>query len=333
MNDDEIEPSWDAGSVAQLKKARLMDLTHEIISTDRDTSHEDPAQLTVQTSSLYTTYPTPIENLTTKHLRILLAPKPVIPRAWDPTDPNDHFGKLYATNTQSEYMAAMRTAFEDVKHHTIPAHMQDVLYKILTSGLNLGHNKTFVKARNPAHQTPIETLEETFLQGHLASELWKTVIKRWNIATHQNIEYTDIKATLLGDRGVESQAATRGLWRLLRTAVIWTLHKSKKAVAEGSDAQKRATSSSALLQDTQKTLQGLMIGAWVQRQPSDTQLWEYWNEAGWIIKRPQGRVVTILDCPPSRKASHTNLNGQSITRITYCTQTGPGLSPQMKTRS
>jgi hypothetical protein len=104
---------------------------------------------------------------------------------------------------------------------------------------------------------------------------------------------------------------------LLRTAVIWTLHKSKKAIAEGSDAQKKATSSSALFQHTQKTLQGLIIGAWVQRQPSDIQLWEYWNEAGWIQKRPQGRVVTILDCPPSRKASHTNLTGQSIIRITY----------------
>ena len=58
-----------------------------------------------------------------------------LPRAFDCTSPNDHYGKLYAHLSPVDLRAKMMQIAKDLQHEAVPPKLQDDLRRVATSSM------------------------------------------------------------------------------------------------------------------------------------------------------------------------------------------------------
>ena len=284
-------PSWHEGNAADLREARNRWLSHEIVAISPDTCHEPLEDLCMQPSGITRRHPTRADHLKHTHLRDMLTNQcAIVPRAWDHRDAHEHFARLYAALNPKEYGTTMRRIFRSARHHMIPPYVQDVLYKILVSGHNIGPNKRR-GAEAKCSCGMDETLEHAFAQCNTVKTLWLMVVARWNDATGQTLDAKDLRVTLLGDRGDQEHAITEHLWNMTRAATIWIVHKTGKARREGST---KTTTAAAMLTSVKQMLQRLVASAWTTRQSGDNDAWAAWRNEHWITVRRHSAHVRVL---------------------------------------
>ena len=115
--------------------------------------------------------------------------------------------------------------------------MQDVLYKTLVSGHNIGGVKqkdehAMCARCRLAGRRVEETLEHAYATCSAVAMLWAVVLRRWNAATGQALDATDLRVTLLGDRGEQTHALSEGLWRMVHASTVWAVHCAAKGARE-----------------------------------------------------------------------------------------------------
>ena len=65
--------------------------------------------------------------------RVKLSMEWELPRAFDCTSPNDHYGKLYAHLSPVDFRAKMLQIAKDLQHEAVPPKLQDDLRRVATS--------------------------------------------------------------------------------------------------------------------------------------------------------------------------------------------------------
>ena len=283
--------SWTDGTPADLREARRQHLEYEIVSECLDTCHQPLDDLCLQPAGITKRHPTRVSTLKQSHMRDMLTTQTaILPRAWDPRDPHEHFAHLYAELTPMEYTATMRRIFKLARHHDIPPYMQDVLYKNLVSGHHIGpHKRRGIEALCACGQP--ETLEHAYALCQTVQTLWGMIINRWNAATNQSLDSTDLRVTLLGDRGTQQHAITEHLWNLTHAATIWVIHKTAKTRREN---REKTVSAAAMLTSTRQTLQRLITAAWINKTPGEHDTWSAWRTERWVTIRNQRAHAQIL---------------------------------------
>ena len=142
QRDEAVEGSWTAGGTRELQRARADVETHEICSEDRAIAHELLDEIGFQPKGLTPRQPITLAQARTSQLRDALSTvAPAIPRAWDPSDPQQHYAALYPGIDRASLVEHMRMALRAARDPYIPPYMQDVLYKILVSGHLIGPRK------------------------------------------------------------------------------------------------------------------------------------------------------------------------------------------------
>lgn len=117
---------------------------------------------------------------------------------------------------------------------------------------------------------------------HTGSLVWDMVISRWNAATCQELDSTDLRITLLGDRGEQTHKLTEDLWRIVHAATIWSIHCTNKSDRE--TTKNRMTPPHKMLTATQQTIQRMLSSAWILRHTNANVRWNEWHIEGWITK-------------------------------------------------
>ena len=122
--------------------------------------------------------------------------------------------------------------------------------------------------------------------------LWSMVIDRWNASTCQVLDPSDLRLTLLGDRGEQEDAVSAGLWRMTHAATAWTIHKAAKAAAENAA---KADSASSMLVKVRQMLQRMLTAAWAGKRESSQGEWAAWKAEQWVVTRKGGATAHILE--------------------------------------
>ena len=136
---EKVEPDWVNGTSRAVRRARDDEWTHEIVADDAEGAREPLDGIGMQPPGLLPRPIVPLTSLSTGHMRqMLTAPRPAMPRAWDPTSKDVHYAKLYAHLDHVAYIKVMRRVFAVARHPSIPPRIQDVLYKTLVSGHDIG---------------------------------------------------------------------------------------------------------------------------------------------------------------------------------------------------
>ena len=322
---DKIGQSWDKKDSRELRNARARRWTHEVYGERCETCYHPLDELSVQPPGLSSRMPVQLMRLRERHAKEMLRTEaPSMPRAWDARDANQHYATLYAGLTPTEFQRTMARTFKAIRHHVIPPHIRDVLYKTLVSGHRIGPNKQKNdEARCPRGQCScVESIEHAYAdceQG--VRQLWEVVVRRWNTHTGQTLDARDRRVTLLGDRGEQAHAMSEPLWRMVHAATIWIVHRTQKEAREAANAGRleRSTSEQRVLARVRRTLQRLVDGAHVSRHTSDmSEEWKYWKEHGWIEARGSRAVAHVLEARRYEVQTHwrearrepTNLLGE-----------------------
>ena len=290
--------TWTTGTAKDMRKARDEEWTHEVDDAELKVSHEPLEDITIQTGGLVERQATPMHQLKAKHIRaIRAAPRPVIPRAWDITRPTEHFARLYGGRDHERVVAALRKAIKGSNHPVIPAHVQDVLYKVIVSGFEThtaGREVHCARSRAQGQQVE-DTLEHRYAQHPGTQALWQEVVARWNAATYDTVNAEDVRVTLLGDRGDGTKAVDETLWRMVHAATIWTIHRDAKTAQEH-PARYTAPTIATLMKHTQKMAQRMLEKAWQRRDVYGAEIRE-WRAAGWVYggKTPRIAVLSMVE--------------------------------------
>jgi hypothetical protein len=142
MTGSEVERAWEEGAPRDIRMARDAAFTHTVAADDLGAAREPLSNLSLQPGGLLARQPVRCSALRSSHLRdMLTASHPVMPRAWDVASRHEHFAKLYSGLSHTSYVATMRSVLRGLRHHSIPPHIQDVLYKTFVSGHSIGDVK------------------------------------------------------------------------------------------------------------------------------------------------------------------------------------------------
>jgi ribonuclease HI len=251
----------------------------------------DPAQLGVQTrSTLRPACVVRVSDLKAgKIRRVQLSEEWVLPRAFDCTNEGDHFGKLYAHLSPVDFRAKLMQIAKDLQHEAVPPKMQDNLRRVATSSLPTAgkqsqrwHGGTtglgYCARRCCGGSRFEETLEHLIADCPYAAGLWSAVLLRWNACTGEQLEYTDPRVTMLGDRGDGRRAATEEPWRVLHAVVVGVLLRTARAARELSNAVQ--PSPSQLLSEVRREMEHAMTNRRLrlQRERKGGLFEERWRE-------------------------------------------------------
>ena len=121
------------------------------------------------------------------------------------------------------------------------------------------------------------------------------VIRRWNAGTGQELDETDPRLTLLGDRGDHGHALTEHLWRVTHAATIYVIYRAAKTSRECKEPHQKHEKASALLTRVRKLTQQLIQTAWQERRANDKVLWQEWRAAGMVNARKDKAVFRVLE--------------------------------------
>ena len=306
-----VDPEWMEGGAKALREARNAKYSHQIVSENIETCHAPLDEIALQPGGLLERHPIRMQHLRTKHASDMAKiTYPVVPRAWDSRDSNEHYAHLYAGESPQVYTETLRRVFGGIRHHFIPPRMQDVLYRILVSGYDIGKNKAKKGHENCAHCRAKagveieETIEHMIATCEKSKALWKMVLARWNVATGQRLDHNDLRVCMLGDRPEEERhALTEPLWRVVHAATIWTIHHAAKAQREAKQPERNTRTATVMLATVRRETQRMIANAWAQRRDSEAEQWKEWRSSGWVTTRKAGALARILE------AGHLEIRG------------------------
>jgi ribonuclease HI len=180
-----------------------------------------------------------------------------------------------------------------------------------------------------------ETLKHAFATCAHVAGLWKLVIDRWNRATCQELDHTDLRVTMLGDRGEQRHALTHGLWRMVHASTIWVIHHTGKSAREQQKVCHKHTSPMAMLAEVRRQLQRMVTAAWITRENGARLPWQEWQEERWIVvSKPTKRAAVRILCD-GHSVAHPLPHEQSTlggtlapTDASGCTPTGGDVHTQ-----
>ena len=224
---------------------------YELWDVDGGHAAADPAKLGVQTrTTLRPSCVIRVSDLKPGQIRrVKLSMEWELPRAFDCTSPNDHYGKLYAHLSPVDFRAKMLQIAKDLQHEAVPPKLQDDLRRVATSSMATAGKQTHGWKRATAANSfgfcargccmgkrcP-ETLEHIITDCPHALALWSAVLLRWNAHTGEAIEYNDKRVTMLGDRGEHRSEATEEPWRMLHAVVVQVLLRTARSAKECGEA-------------------------------------------------------------------------------------------------
>ena len=275
--------TWTEGTAKGMRRARDTEWAYEVEMGEIETRHEPLHDLTVQTGGLTERQATPMHQLRARHVRMMrAAPRPVVPRAWDATNATEHYAKLYGDKDKGRVTAALQRAIKGSRHPLIPAHVQDVLYKIVVSGfVTHTQGREVLCTRCQRHGVrAYDTLEHRYAEHAPTRQLWEEVIARWNVATYDTLSAADLRVTLLGDRGDNAKAVDETLWRMVHAATIWAIHKTAKTAREHPEHHKEPAVAE-MVKEVRRMMQRMTEKAWARRDVYGQQIQE-WRAAGWV---------------------------------------------------
>jgi hypothetical protein len=175
----------------------------------------------------------------------------------------------------------MRRMFAAARYEAIPPRIRDVLYKILVSGHHVGHKCGKGKDTCDRCSPCVETLEHVYAECPKVRGLWLLVLDRWKASTMEDLQADDLRVTLLGDRGEQDMATSRGMWRIVHAATIWVIHRTR---ARERDTRESHTpympTTMGMLKEVQRELQRIVTAAWVYRGDNTTRQWAMWRTEG-----------------------------------------------------
>ena len=146
-------------------------------------------------------------------------------------------------------------------------------------------------------ENAVESMEHAYAQCETVQRLWTLILERWEVATKEKLDPSDLRVTMLGDRGAEDYAVSRDLWRLVHAATAWVIHISAKKAREGrnADAPPKKDTPVNMIQQVQKELQRLVTAAWITRGKGEAQLpWGSWRAERWVMRRGDKVGVQVL---------------------------------------
>lgn len=269
------EPS--TGNSRDMRRARDERLKHEILCDDcehaparlDEVAIQPPAGLTAQ-------HAVTVRGLTVKqHRQMRSAPTVCIPTAWDSRIPKGwrHYAARYAHLSHTEYAANMRRIFARMGHPAIPPYMQDILYKTAISGHRMGSEKFDTGSeqalchRCGIHQSnawhgPEETQEHGFHECTEVARLWQMVISNWNASMLEQLDHTDMKLTLLGDRGKDTRSITEEAWCVVHACVQWVIHTTRCQSHDSKGGNKDYLTARPMMRAVRSKLQELVQARW-----------------------------------------------------------------------
>ena len=135
------------------------------------------------------------------HVRLHTQAKYAPPRAWDASDQNQHYAKLYPTppGVTSRVAAAINRMATAIMHPVLSPQLRDTLRRTALSGHSHGKGGAARKHGKPLR----DTLEGALRQ--CPTEVWQAVFAAWRAYSGETLDHKSTAHTLLGDReGVHS---------------------------------------------------------------------------------------------------------------------------------
>jgi len=297
------------GTTRDMRRARDEDLANEVLCDDCEHAPLRLDEIAMQPpSGLTRRHPVTMQRLQVRHAREMrTADRIVIPRAWDHGEEKGwrHYARLYAHLSRGEYAAKMREVFCALRHEAVPPYMQDVLYKTAMSGHRMGPRKFTAKdqadrglchrcgaKRSAGWMGPEETVEHGFHDCLEVARLWRMVIEDWNESVQEQLDPSDARVTLLGDRGDKRRAVTEEAWRVVHACVQWVIHTTRCASHTEKGGSKTHLQAPAMMRAVRKKLQELVSARWrAALRTRDTSAFrENWLDTGACLRRKDGGV-------------------------------------------
>ena len=257
----------------------------------------------------------------------------IIPRAWDSRQEKGwrHYVQWYAHLTRSAYTAKMRAVFKGLRHAAVPPYMQDVLYKTAVSGHRMGSRKFGRTSdegrcrrcgnRQPTGEWtgPDETVEHGFDECAQVALLWKMIITNWNASMLEQLDHTDKRITLLGDRGDDARAVTEEAWRVVHACAQWIIHTTRNASHSAQSGSKAYLSAPAMMKQVRKKVQELVSArARTEKGTKDTRAFrEAWIDTEAALQQKDGSVRA---CPISRPTGGQRAQQRQAAQAEQATQ-------------
>ena len=127
------------------------------------------------------------------------------------------------------------------------------------------------------------------------------VVENWNESTQEQLDPTDQRLTLLGDRGEQRRAVTEEAWRVVHACVQWTIHVTR-CISHSGNATKRLQAP-AMMREARKKLQELVAARW-RRALIEKRTGEFrsnWVETGACLQAKGGSVKACALSRPGKK--------------------------------
>jgi len=91
-----------------------------------------------------------------------------------------------------------------------------------------------------------ETVPHAFYACEPIRMLWRWIIGRWNVHTHEQLDPEDERLVRLGDRGEGAHAYTEEMWRVVHAAGQWVVHSTRIASRDEEEGWGRRTTATRM---------------------------------------------------------------------------------------
>ena len=259
-----IIPHTTDGGTKEMAAARAILYPAQLICEDCEDAPHDPTQIAIQPKfGRLQRHPMHLFRMGAKEMReIGLAQTKVIPTAWDHGQKKGarHYAGWYAKLPPAEEAEKRGGILKGCRHPAVFPRYQDVVYKVAISGLYIGAFRCKKKEddmickrigcgvkKGDRWTGCEETVQHAFHACEPIARFWRQVIERWNAHTGEQLDPSDPKVTLLGDRGEGARAYTEEMWRVVHAACLWVINSTRLASKEEESQGKRNTSVNAMI--------------------------------------------------------------------------------------
>ena len=284
-------PAYD-GNAKQLGLALDAERSYEVLAEDSECApcllHEIAL---LPPSGLTQRCPVPLQNLTKNRAqKMIAAENHTIPTAWNAglEKGRRHYAAMYAHLNPSDYAAKMRKCFASLRHAAVPPYMQDILYKNATSGHVMGFERfPYRTAKGNICDEGVcrrcgsirmqgnkrvwvgaeETLEHAYDECAEVRTFLEMVIGNWNESMYEEVDASDKRVSLLGDRGEDAKAISEEPWRVVHACIVWAINATRMMSKE-EERKPDALTAKAMMRMCRRKLNELVQSRWRAAQRS-----------------------------------------------------------------
>ena len=141
-------------------------------------------------------------------------------------------------------------------------------------------------------ETP-ETLEHAYAECGEVAHLWRLVTTAWNTNMEQQLDPSDLRLRLLGDRGEHKCAANEEAWRVVHAATAFTIHTTRTRQHSGGEYPRARL----MLREVKKTVEEAARRR-LAKQKAAGNMQDFrraWHDSGAATHHNDGLKVHALD--------------------------------------